>query len=71
MRNLLNRKLGSIAYNLSLSTSHCPDVTVEKDVKLQVLHPFIHECIVSLTELLVKDLRSPVIRYRIKWVDIF
>ena len=40
MRNLLNRKRGSIAYSLSLSPVHCPDMTntVERDVKSQVIH---------------------------------
>ena len=33
---------GSIAHSLSLSSTHSPDMTVEKDVKSQVIHPTIH-----------------------------
>ena len=41
--NLSIRKRGSIVYSLSLSPSHRPDMTVEKDVKLQKkVHPSIH-----------------------------
>ena len=36
-----SRKRGSIAHGVSLCSAHHPDISVEQDVKLRAIHPYI------------------------------
>ena len=68
-RSFSNSQLGAIAFSLLLSSSYCPDMTnaVEKDVKLQAIHPFIQICSfkdvlsLSLSEFAAKMAQSNVL----------